>query len=618
MKHLIGTAILATTLVGLSSAQTATIFGEYDTTELGGAPSAVLHIYVDSSLPANGNGTVCSEFNNLDSAITAANAFAGRATINLAGGSYTTSVGMRGHGIALEAWPKSAALASSPVVIEDAVGSTSPILRIDSEGPSDLPDTIIRGIVFQPRLQSMQPTVIGLSIDAGVLEEPLAVEVTRCRFQNLLVGVSIVSTLSPISNNHMIYDNDFFQTEFEEGLPNASVAIDIVSNGTSCTLVRSNRITRWGTGVSVLAEEGGSANPRIMSNTMQLCKTGVRAVDADVHATNNTIAFMLDFGSGSSTCFSQSRGRLDLFNNVLWNVAGAPTGIRQSLALTGAPLLTASSNLTSPLAPSAGSVPGATLPGFVGGNTHPGKATPSDLHLALGSMLIDAGDDAAIGNFSSPTTPALAASSGASRIDVSMDVDRDPRWFGGRTDVGADEFCNMVGLAGVRNMPLRIEISNSTVGATWDSLGNLLPDANGSYVVDIDVTGPPMGFFGLFGGLIYMDTTSAGMTIVENKMVYQNLLHPWGNVLCDLTSGFSSALFMGLYLPQGGMAAPTSTVQLDANGQGKIRLDFGSVAPSHFESEVALQATMFDVFSTTGELRNSNQLLVELNNACGK
>lgn len=593
---LAGLASTAVTSFVLAQGGTATptpqVFGPWDGTEVG-PPVVRLDLWVDPAFGGTSTGSFGQPFTTVPAALAAVPPGT-NTTINVTG-PHAVALVMPSRGVCLESF-------STPT----SVGATftaagpAPMITIAAEGDVSLRKSEIRGITFTDTPFG-PPTDVGILVAPGALTAEAGVRVTQCTFENLLTGVAITVAPGAEVAKHLVYDNHFaFPFDLEPPGSIGATAIDIVSFGVSSTLVRANDITDYETGVACAAIAGGTAQPRIQSNTIQDASFGAVLLGCDSDVRSNTIAFGDARAAPAVDGIQQTGGTLSLFNNILWNPP-APAVATADLNLMGGAVLTEAFNFYN--TPPAGTTPVPGLvPGFVGTPIGIGLV---DLHLAPGSAMIDAGSSALTASFATPLYPILVGSNGVSRVDVANDIDQDPRIFGPATDVGSDELVVFTDPGTGAVTPLTLSLGASPAlsgsGATWDAFGNMYPGGTpGSPIweVDVVVTGPPNSVAFLFEGWVYLDPAGAAPgPFFENGHKLHHSLSPWGNLFWDTSPGFHAQVFF---------------VILDATGVGTGTINYGALGMDNIESEVMVQATILGN-QGPADLAQSNKLLLEIN-----
>ena len=601
--HLILGALLS--LGSLTHAQTMAnqVFGPWDNVVEAGNPPSTVQVYVDSQTtiaPANQNGTVCQPYSTISQALTnhvySAPTLTDRVSINVAPGKYAETITMPAHGVALEPWSHSGTLFSSRVRLVPPVSPTSTyLITVDTEGNEDLPGSVIKGIEFDGFHDETLKPISGIIITAPAEDGAGGVQVTQCSFRNLVVGVHMGETSSssyPV--RHLIYNNAFSWPEAENEESSGVIGIQLFPGEQWSTLVRSNRITNYDLGISVIAASPAANETRILSNSIQRASHGIIVQGGNLTITNNTIAFCSTYGVLLASSL------VDLFNNILWN-----PGSSADLSLISGAILNGDGFNLYETAPQGviDTFPG-SKPFFVGGDAMGSVLPPQDLHLLPTSPMINAGANTRVATFApDPNAPVLLGIQQVSRVDVNMDMDEDPRLIGA-VDVGADE-TTVIAESGA---PTTIRLSDTVGGAAqrWDRLGNVYADPTGNYSVTIDVEGPASAVGFIVTGFIYSDSIGLvgavppAITEVEGSDIFRNRVTPSGNELFTNTLGWFALSPLIALTPQG-----TGSITLPLN-----TFDIYGTQP---ESELVVQL----LYTTPGGgTRLSNRLVLDLNSAC--
>jgi len=595
MNRSVSAALAAAVLSPFAVSQT--VLGHYDQTDVTG-PITTAKIYVDSLAPAGGDGSVCAPFNDVAMAVAAVNP-AVATSINVAG-THTLAITIPAHGVTIEGYTTP----SSPNRPRfNALPTGQPMIVVDTEGDPDLPASVIQGIDFRD-FPTGGPTDVAIVISPGALTATAAVEVTRCSFENMQIGILVAVAPGTETTRHVVHDNTF-TWPFEQEFPSTgTTAIEVVADGPSSTLVRANEISNYETAFSCITSS--QSQPRLQSNAIQRATTGVLLIGADADLRSNSIAFGTPRGAAAQVAgINVNGGTLQLYNSIVWNPTTAIPTV-DVVAAAGASIVTPGVNLFFNVpAGFPASFPAGTQPDFVGGNTVFGVYPPVSLDLQSGSAMVDAGVNADTADVTL-ASPALLGSLQLSRVDVGLDIDQGPRIYNGTTDVGCDELMEFVDPLGTGSYPISITPAAwSGSGPYWDGDGNLLGDASQQWSITFDVQGPPNSVFVVpFEGWVYAETLSlptGPMTsvAVANDDIFQHSLSPFGNIFWDLTSGF--------HVQQ---ATPGFT---DAAGNGSVTITYNGLGMNNLESCVTVQMTFLD--AQLG-LHQSNKFRIEINEAC--
>lgn len=572
---------LATTAIALTgllpSIAGAQIYGDWDHAA---APSNIvtdeLYVGPGSSSP---NGTACDPFPTIGAAIAASSIGSGLVrplTINVAPGVYTESFKLPMHGVALETWnTPGSSFAARATLIPDPSEQTA--ILVAEEGNPDLPGTVIRGLEF-----TSAPSKFAIQILPGPLSEDGGVEITLCEFRDVGACIYSYAEASEAVMRNLIHQNRF-EWPFSAGLgPNAMI---LDGDGPHAPLIRSNEVCNFALPLIVSGPETKVA-PSICSNLFQGYTLGVLLVDCETSMVNNTLAFSND--ETDAVAIDTSGGKLGLYNNILWTPSYPPfTNIEYSGVGT---TVSEGFNLFNTV-PAGFSNPFAgQTPGFadVDGDFPMLPLTDChDLHLASGSTMINAGDTTRVADLSDPVFPEIVSSLG-SRVDVSSDFERDPRILEGNVDVGGDESTD------TQAMGAPIAIALASTSAFQDSLGNLIPDASGTYTVTFDITGPAGAVLNLFYGFVFEETVPG--TSIANSDIYHQSVTQNGTALFDLNGNYN---------------ASAGSVILNPAGTS-ISFSFSNITATNFEGELVFQGVM----ATPADLQFTNAITVELNEGC--
>ncbi|MEO0649429.1 MAG: hypothetical protein AAFZ65_01975 [Planctomycetota bacterium] len=599
-------ALAALALLGLTSNASAQLLGDWEDSTF-----QTVEVYVSpTGLDVFPNGTLNDGLNpscplqTLQAVESAYGPIFGLAafTINLAPGIYAPptdgSFTITAFGTSVETWNNGSGGGPLQRAVLDAQGGIA--IEVTSIGQPTLPPSVIDGLEFMSAGSAV-------NIDTGAApagqDITLAVEIRDNLMEDCFNGVSWFTDAS-LKERHVIENNIIGDDTLRQ-----AAGLFAIHNGLSSTLIRSNVVSGFEEGITILNSNSASPDrvrPRVFSNFVRLGERLVNLFDTDAVVINNTVAFAYDFTVVPSVSGIDWRGgTLELHNNILWNPL-TPSGTTANDLLT-AGTVNQTSNLNEDVA--------LNTPGFAGGDAHP-ASTLTDLHLSSTSAMIGAGNLAEVAAVPG-TVRSIATGSMRTRIDLAVDVDLDSRVHRAlgepsiAVDIGADEF-HAVSENG-RDYE-RIDLVNpaGVTPATQDALGNLsplppLPGQLGNqrrYEATLYLTGQPGALWFINYGIGYLDTVldpAVGLQ-VQNRYVFQN----------TFALGISGNLQLDLVTPLGG--ASTLFGVFDPMGDATAVFPFGTVnvAPptSLLEAESWLQMVSVDA---AGLVRNSNRVTVELN-----
>jgi hypothetical protein len=503
-------------------------------------------------------------------------------TINVEPGLYDTVIAGEvfpirapAHGLTIETWRPTGAAA--PFDRPNLMGAGIPtftLILVDYVGDQSLPASTFQTLELSDARE-------GIAIDPGINSpppgEPFGVQVRQNYFHDLLTIALRIQTDPHFCTRHIIEDNDFGDLLGEVRI--LGWAVREASQGIATTLYRSNRIQNYEEGLEVLAGFGigGIARPRIFSNFVQLAERSITLRECDSFVINNTVAFASDYTAAPSLDGVRFfGGTFVLSNNILWCPLdpSSPAIPAVDLQILGGAVGTMVTNTSE-------DVPTDPAPLFVGGDAHPDAipSVPVDLHLSRISPMIAAGTNA---EALDPivTIRSIFAGPMVVRTDITTDID-----LGGRihrsglaveagllplVEIGADEVQYVSedddGIA----FDSRIEFP---VTATQDRFGHVIaqPATTFLWLLDLDLSGPPGGVFGMVIGFDFLDTVldpTLGV-LTENGPVYQNAFLgalSLGNLLIDLSPTSSASAFAGIFDPAG--TATIVGVPLAVGGAG--------------------------------------------------
>lgn len=478
-------------------------------------------------------------------------------TINVFPGNYVAGAAGAGeifplriptHGISLESiGVMNVLLNPTEIIGSGPTSSQNATIFVDEYGNPAFPDSVIRGlgirplggagIVIAPGVTEPTDTAIeirdnfihGTQCQAGVLWEPGVTDVC----QDILEGNIIV-------------------TEAPQG---GVLGVSIDSPGVvTAILMRSNQVARFETNVEI-SGSAENCRPRLTSNLIQVAERNVVVNGAHPILIHNTIAWAFNYTTQPAVYGILGNGMVDLLNNLLWNpVAGSGAGQADDIG-PGVIVVQFLANVVEDIAPT-------PLPNFVQGNNNPGLfvalgARPpcADIHLSLGSPMIDMGSTQAIVN-ANGSIPSVAIQGVPVRLDVNLDVDYDPRALfspaavGGPIlpDVGGDEVAGVLRLerTGVTAPALPVDVFGSLRASTVS--GGNMDHLTALQLTTPTVAGNTYACF-LFYCVGYDATRMTPSGLAFNRATHENSLFaglgPVLQIALDLAGGFSLSIGSG-------------------------------------------------------------------------
>lgn len=530
------------------------------------------------------------------------NIFPGNYVAGLAGEGEQFPLRMPTHGICLESIDVQDR-ANAPAAIIGGGGipfQQGAILFIDSYGNPEFPDSVVRGLDFQPTdapfAIRMNPGA-GIPIDTAVQFRDNYIHGEQCQG-----GIDLQLTGARTSLE--VLEGNWIVTERGQG---GVVGVRIAGNSTVASpVLRSNQIARFESNVEI---SGGPENcrPRLCSNIIQVAERNVSIAGASPILINNTIAYAFNFTTQQVVTGIEGNGSVELINNLIWNPLTG-SGATAAVDITGVNVQVRIATVDEDTAPLG------FTPMFASGDTHPGLAVfgglppCKDLHLALGSQLIDAGDPiAALAVLANPPFPASVINGVTVRRDVNLDVDRDPRMLDGPggvllgqvPDIGADEVTDTTLLARIAGVGAGNSIDECGSLRASAAVGGQLDHLTAVAITTPIAPGNIMSAFVFLGAGFQVDV-AAGGGMVTNGGLFQNGFQPGiGQIALDLAP--ANAVLIGSNFQVGGGAFP-------------VVIDTAVIPDALAEGELYLQALVGEV-SPAGVLLNvrvSNRMYVEL------
>lgn len=359
---------------------------------------------------------------------------------------------------------------------------------------------------------------------------PFRTEIRDCEIDTNVTGVRV--EVAPMMRNEMVIEHNRIHDNIAEESITNGFGVDIVNNGTSSTLVRSNRIWHNVTNVRIQSFTASAllCRERLFSNFIERGLVNVDMLSCASRLTNNTIAFAAPFGPGQVPigvryANTAAGGILTLLNNIIFNpgVSGGGAPI-QDIQRSG----TFVSDLFNNLIEDAGDPAVGTNGNFSAVPTFTGGPDPENLHLVAvtSTPAIWGGANQAFLRAAGtlfdfvPFDPTLTMPVGLApgivnvRVDIPVDVDMDPRFIQApgevafTPDLGGDE----------------ITVASMTNGAGIDAFGNLrIPPAPGAVTGNVVVNAPTGSFV-----LLLMSFTIPAGPLNQNVIV-----QPFGNARLD-------------------------------------------------------------------------------------
>lgn len=623
------TALVASGALLAPDAAAQTSFGEWITT-------GSVEFYVDSSSGSllNSGLTPSSPLPTIGSALAAAGASIGTVpvTINLAETYYGTSTGeafpitLPAHGVSIEPY---AAGGFGSLVVDGFGAMTSDVFVFDTYGNDQLPDSMLRGLlILADDSAGGDTTAIRIEPTAAVVPEEgsVEVEIVDCLiYSEADVAIDIVTT-DDIAQESVVANNQIFGPWIGEGA--TTIGVRVTGSGEAIQVpaspvIRTNEIANFTIGVD-LRDGGLSHATRMQANAVQASARNLRVDSCAPYVVGNTLAFAFDGGSNAAGMELINVTTMALANNLLWNpqhggMATDPADVLGSLAAFAPPidpLRTASFNydqddlLTPVGSNNLGPATGPAAPDFLSGNAGMGTAY-MDLRLAANSPMRDAGDagesraDAA-NAFRFPVVPGTNFSITVRR-DHGFALRGVARINGFSADIGADEtiLTNPAPLfaeSETRNAALQRDTASAN---PLGFFGALVPDSNGDWLTDVEITGTDGDLVILVSGVTFLDALppagAPNFALFDNFLVGSNL---FPNALT--LSSFGS---LGTGLNVGSVIVGSGPI---AGGSLSLPVSFGAFNPNQVEAEAHLQAIVLRPFQGGDMLQTTNRLTVHM------